>query len=206
MPLNTLSANIDYGFVTIPLDNSLVSIKVWLLKNPFMVDSDFSGENISLRSIFKFNNYRNFSLFDRLQYISKFKYREFLEHKFESKFLKAQVNNDMQEEANAEFSLILKVRKGLDLIPKLRKRFRRSKFREKEYLPLLSDINDEEENSFGNYDVEPSSVYFLFQRKHFLQFLKLPDGFFYESKDKFLKSLDSDIKDSKSDLFFFFLV
>jgi ribosomal protein S3 len=28
MPLNTISANIDYGFLTVPLFNSLVSIKV----------------------------------------------------------------------------------------------------------------------------------------------------------------------------------
>ena len=28
MPLNTLSADIDYGFSTVPLKNSLVSIKV----------------------------------------------------------------------------------------------------------------------------------------------------------------------------------
>lgn len=33
-----------------------------------MIDTDFSGASTSLRSIFKFNNYRNFSLFDRLQY------------------------------------------------------------------------------------------------------------------------------------------
>ena len=35
MPLTTISANIDYSFFTIPLDNSLVSIKIWLLKHPF---------------------------------------------------------------------------------------------------------------------------------------------------------------------------
>lgn len=28
MPLTTLSSNIDYGFVTMPLTNSLVSVKV----------------------------------------------------------------------------------------------------------------------------------------------------------------------------------
>jgi len=33
MPLTTLSANIDYGFVTVPLLNSIVSIKVWLFKH-----------------------------------------------------------------------------------------------------------------------------------------------------------------------------
>jgi hypothetical protein len=93
-----------------------------------------------------------------------------LEHKFESKFLKAQVNNDMQEEANAEFSLILKVRKGLDLIPKLRKRFRRSKFREKEYLPLLSDINDEEEILLVIMMLNPLLFIFFFSENIFCIF------------------------------------
>jgi len=32
VPLNTLSATIDYGFSTIPLRNSLISVKVWLYK------------------------------------------------------------------------------------------------------------------------------------------------------------------------------
>jgi len=33
MPLTTLSANIDYAFITMPLLNSIVSIKVWLFKS-----------------------------------------------------------------------------------------------------------------------------------------------------------------------------
>jgi ribosomal protein S3 len=33
VPLNTISAKIDYGFNTIPLHNSLVSIKVWIYKS-----------------------------------------------------------------------------------------------------------------------------------------------------------------------------
>jgi len=33
MPLTTLSSNIDYAFITVPLLNSLVSIKIWLFKN-----------------------------------------------------------------------------------------------------------------------------------------------------------------------------
>lgn len=33
--LNTLSANIDYSFVTVPLRNSAISVKVWLYKDNF---------------------------------------------------------------------------------------------------------------------------------------------------------------------------
>jgi ribosomal protein S3 len=33
MPLNTLSAFIDYGFFTIPLRNSAIAVKVWLYKD-----------------------------------------------------------------------------------------------------------------------------------------------------------------------------
>jgi hypothetical protein len=33
VPLNTISANIDYGFSTIPLHNSLVSMKIWFYKS-----------------------------------------------------------------------------------------------------------------------------------------------------------------------------
>jgi small subunit ribosomal protein S3 len=32
VPLNTLKASIDYGFYTIPLKNSLISVKVWFYK------------------------------------------------------------------------------------------------------------------------------------------------------------------------------
>ena len=38
VPLNTLSANIDYGFFTVPLKNSAVTVKVWLYKK-----NDFSN-------------------------------------------------------------------------------------------------------------------------------------------------------------------
>lgn len=40
MPLTTLSAHIDYAFLTMPLDNSVVSIKVWLFRN--FLDKDIS--------------------------------------------------------------------------------------------------------------------------------------------------------------------
>lgn len=33
LPLNTLSAFIDYGFYTIPLRNSAIAVKVWLYKH-----------------------------------------------------------------------------------------------------------------------------------------------------------------------------
>ena len=55
---------------------------------------------MSLRSIFKFNNYRNFSLFDRLKYRSQFKFREFIQQKDEGHFLKAQINNDLMNNNN----------------------------------------------------------------------------------------------------------
>lgn len=32
VPLNTISAKIDYGFFTIPVRNSAISVKVWLNK------------------------------------------------------------------------------------------------------------------------------------------------------------------------------
>lgn len=38
MPLTTISASIDYAFFTMPLDNSLVSIKIWILKHPFALN------------------------------------------------------------------------------------------------------------------------------------------------------------------------
>jgi hypothetical protein len=66
---------------------------------------------MSLRSIFKFNNYRNFSLFDRLKYRSQFKFREFIKQQEEGFFLKAQINNDlMNNENNKDYSFFL----GLD--------------------------------------------------------------------------------------------
>jgi len=40
MPLTTLSSHIDYAFLTMPLDNSVVSIKVWLFRN--FLDRDIS--------------------------------------------------------------------------------------------------------------------------------------------------------------------
>ena len=32
IPLNTMTANIEYGFHTVPIRNSAVSIKIWLYK------------------------------------------------------------------------------------------------------------------------------------------------------------------------------
>lgn len=49
MPLTTLSANIDYGFITVPLFNSIVSVKVWLFKNSFAKDTYV--ENIANKKI-----------------------------------------------------------------------------------------------------------------------------------------------------------
>jgi len=83
-------------------------------------------------------------------------------------------------------------------------------------LPLLSDLNaldnDESEDievepeseSFGKYDFEPSMVYFFLTRKRFLKFLKLPDTFFYDEKDFFLKLIGSDINvEARADSVFF---
>lgn len=39
VPLTTVAANIDYGFATVPLDNSLVSVRVWIFRNPFLKNS-----------------------------------------------------------------------------------------------------------------------------------------------------------------------
>jgi len=219
MPLNTLSANIDYGFVTIPLDNSLVSIKVWLLKNPFLNDVDLSGANMSLRSIFKFNNYRNFSLFDRLKYRSQFKFREFIKQQEEGFFLKAQINNDlMNNENNKDYSFFLGLDENIWFNYWRRQQAIKSDFKNKELLPLLSDLNaldnDESEDmeaeaepeseNFGKYDFEPSMVYFFLTRKRFLKFLKLPDTFFYDEKDFFLKLIGSDINvEARADSVFF---
>jgi hypothetical protein len=55
---------------------------------------------MALRSIFKFNNYRNFSLFDRLKYRSQFKFKEFIKQQEEGFFLKAQINNDLMNNEN----------------------------------------------------------------------------------------------------------
>lgn len=51
MPLTTLSANIDYGFITMPLVNSLVSIKVWLFRSVWLKDASlgFISHNKLLR-------------------------------------------------------------------------------------------------------------------------------------------------------------
>ena len=38
MPLTTISNTVDYAFLTVPLDNSLVSIKVWLFKSRWAFD------------------------------------------------------------------------------------------------------------------------------------------------------------------------
>jgi hypothetical protein len=83
-------------------------------------------------------------------------------------------------------------------------------------LPLLSDLNaldnDESEDmeiepeseNFGKYDFEPSMVYFFLTRKRFLKFLKLPDTFFYDEKDFFLKLIGSDINvEVRADSVFF---
>lgn len=35
IPLNTLSAIIDYGYFTIPLRNSAATVKVWLYRDSF---------------------------------------------------------------------------------------------------------------------------------------------------------------------------
>jgi hypothetical protein len=83
-------------------------------------------------------------------------------------------------------------------------------------LPLLSDLNaldnDESEDmeiepeseNFGKYDFEPSMVYFFLTRKRFLKFLKLPDTFFYDEKDFFLKLIGSDINvEARADSVFF---
>ena len=37
VPLNTLNIDIDYAFVTVPLKNSAVGIKLWLYKNKSFV-------------------------------------------------------------------------------------------------------------------------------------------------------------------------
>ena len=36
VPLNTLSANIDYGFFSIPLKNSAISVKLWIYRTKFL--------------------------------------------------------------------------------------------------------------------------------------------------------------------------
>jgi hypothetical protein len=114
-----------------------------------MVDSDFSGENISLRSIFKFNIYRNFSLLDRLKYRTSFRFNEYRNQRRESDFLKTQINNDLLEnddgDGSPNFSLILKLSSKVYYNYRKRKEFIRSSFKEKDFLPLLSDINDEDE-------------------------------------------------------------
>jgi len=38
VPLNSVTCKIDYGFYTIPLKNSAISIKVWLYKTPYVFD------------------------------------------------------------------------------------------------------------------------------------------------------------------------
>lgn len=67
-----------------------------------------------MRSIFKFNNYRNFSLFDRLKFRSKFKFRDFIKQQEEGFFLKAQVNNDLMiNDSNKDLSFFLRVDENL---------------------------------------------------------------------------------------------
>lgn len=34
VPLNTLKVNIDYNFLTVPLKNSIVSLKIYMYRNP----------------------------------------------------------------------------------------------------------------------------------------------------------------------------
>ena len=41
VPLNTISSNIDYGFFTIPIRNSAISVKVWLNKERLNSDVFF---------------------------------------------------------------------------------------------------------------------------------------------------------------------
>jgi hypothetical protein len=123
----------------VPLDNSLVSIKVWLLKNPFLADVDYSGALTSLRPIFKFNNYRNFSLFDRLKLRSKFKFKEFVKQRFEGHYVKAQINSDIWKDSNLlKHTLIFKSPSVFD-----RNNYNPN-FNKEEFLPLLSEINEEE--------------------------------------------------------------
>jgi len=66
---------------------------------------------MSLRPIFRFDNYRNFSLYDRLKFRSQFKFREFIKQRAEGFFLKTQINNDLRNNENRkDFSLMI----GLD--------------------------------------------------------------------------------------------
>jgi hypothetical protein len=159
-----------------------------LLKNPFLADVDYSGALMSFRPILKFNNYRNFALFDRLKLRSKFKFKEFVKQRYEGHYLKAQINNDLFNNSKSlKHSFIFKSQSSFD------RNIKDPNFKKKEFLPLLSIINDEEDQLGGSFDFEPSIVYFFFRRKRFLKFLKLPESFSYEEKDSFLKLIDSDI-------------
>lgn len=40
IPINTISANIDYGFYTMPIKNSAISVKVWLNKGTFESENE----------------------------------------------------------------------------------------------------------------------------------------------------------------------
>lgn len=72
MPLTTLSVTVDYGFITVPLVNSIVSIKVWLFKNPFAEDLFF--EKISDRNLFKASDISNTLSFQHIKRKLKFNY------------------------------------------------------------------------------------------------------------------------------------
>lgn len=86
MPLTTISANIDYSFFTIPLDNSLISIKIWLLKHPFSLD----GIKYPL-SMFKIlpKNLKNI-VYNRLFTKFNFNYKEFKRKQEQEDLLKQQ--------------------------------------------------------------------------------------------------------------------
>jgi len=64
LPLTTLSACVDYGFVTVPLDNSLISIKIYLFKN--YLRHDIFSYNIIDKPLVKSSNFSFRSFFKRL--------------------------------------------------------------------------------------------------------------------------------------------
>ena len=135
-----------------------MSIKVWMLKNPFFTDVDYGGISLSLRPIFKFSNYRNFSLFDRLKYRSKFKFRELLEDKRESFLLKAQINNDiMNNDDDQNLSKFLTFDEHIYYNRWYRRKVVNSNFKKKDLLPLLSEFNaidESEDNEVEDNEVE----------------------------------------------------
>ena len=96
---------------------------------------------MALRSIFKFNNYRNFSLFDRLKYRSQFKFKEFIKQQEEGFFLKAQINNDlMNNENNKDYTFFLGLDNNLWFSPWRREQLLKSDFKNK----ALFDIDNKQ--------------------------------------------------------------